>query len=138
MPKKKHFIKINIIKTKHLIVKAKINGQKGCFILDTGASHTCVDLNKTNYFNLNIKKNKSPEALGVQETPVQTQQSKNNKMSIGRWQYAQKTIITIDLEHINQAFKSENIPPIDGIIGADLLVRANAIIDYGKQKLTLT
>ena len=31
-------VKLKKIKTNHFIVKAKINGEKGLFILDTGAS----------------------------------------------------------------------------------------------------
>ena len=35
-------IKFKITRTQHLQIKAKINGVSGTFILDTGASNTCV------------------------------------------------------------------------------------------------
>ena len=34
-------IKFKVIKTQHLLIKAKINGVSGNFILDTGASNSC-------------------------------------------------------------------------------------------------
>ena len=45
--KEKKYIKIPLkrIATNHLELKAKINGVKGRFILDTGASNSCVDFN---------------------------------------------------------------------------------------------
>ena len=35
-------IPLKITKTNHLIVKARLNGIKGRFILDTGASNSCI------------------------------------------------------------------------------------------------
>ena len=38
--------------TKHFVLQAKINGVEGRFILDTGASNTCVGVEWITYFNL--------------------------------------------------------------------------------------
>ena len=35
-------VKFKITKTQHLLIKAKINGVLGNFILDTGASSSCI------------------------------------------------------------------------------------------------
>ena len=52
--KKNKYIKIKLkrIATNHLELKAIINGVKGRFILDTGASNSCVGLDLIEYFNL--------------------------------------------------------------------------------------
>ena len=50
--KKKKYIKIKLKKivTNHLELKAEINGVKGRFILDTGASNSCVGLDLIEHF----------------------------------------------------------------------------------------
>ena len=45
-------IKLNTTPTNHLELKATINGIKGSFILDTGASSSCIGLEYASYFNL--------------------------------------------------------------------------------------
>jgi len=52
--KKEGYKKINfkVSKTQHLLVKASINGVKGNFILDTGASNTCVGFEGIDLFHL--------------------------------------------------------------------------------------
>ncbi|MFN4198185.1 MAG: aspartyl protease family protein, partial [Flavobacterium sp.] len=35
-------ISFKVSKTQHLLIKASINGVKGNFILDTGASNSCI------------------------------------------------------------------------------------------------
>ncbi len=48
MLKRKNYVIIKLKKTitNHYEVKAKINGKKGRFILDTGASNSCVGLDQ--------------------------------------------------------------------------------------------
>ena len=52
--KNKGYSKIPLIisGTNHLEINASINGITGRFILDTGASNTCVGVDKANYFKL--------------------------------------------------------------------------------------
>jgi hypothetical protein len=45
--------------------------------------------------------------------------------------------ILFDLSHVNEALSQQKIKPVDGIIGADVLLKGNAIIDYPNQYLYL-
>ena len=45
-------IKFKVLKTQHLLINAKINGIKGKFILDTGASTSCVGFESIDRFLL--------------------------------------------------------------------------------------
>ena len=49
-------IKFKITKTQHLLIKAKINGVAGNFILDTGASNSCIGFESVDLFLLDAKK----------------------------------------------------------------------------------
>ena len=41
------------------------------------------------------------------------------------------------MSHINKTFNEKEIEPVDGIIGADLLKKSKAILDYKSNKLYL-
>jgi hypothetical protein len=58
-------IKFKITKTQHLLIKAKINGVSGNFILDTGASNSCVGFESIELFLLTAEASKTK--LPVQE-----------------------------------------------------------------------
>ena len=58
--KDKNYTRVNLVltETNHFEVTAKINGIRGRFILDTGASNTCVGFNKIECFKLMPKESK--------------------------------------------------------------------------------
>lgn len=62
-------IKFKVTRTQHLLIKAKINGVSGNFILDTGASNSCVGFESIEHFELNAKKSKT-KASGAGGTGI--------------------------------------------------------------------
>jgi hypothetical protein len=61
---------------------------------------------------------------------MQAKISKGNYLQIGSWKQLPATFILFDLSHVNEALSQQKIKPVDGIIGADVLLKGNAIIDY--------
>ena len=54
------------------------------------------------------------------------------------WKKKDKVLLILfDLTHVNTALINHSSKPVDGIIGADILKRAKAIIDYDKKYLYL-
>lgn len=129
-------IKLKLTKTNHFEIKATINGVKGLFILDTGASNSCVGFEAANSFNLTVKDSKI-KAAGAGATNMLTQISKKNKIKIGSWKKDKVVLILFNLQHVNTALINHNSKPVDGIIGADILKKGKAIIDYEKKYLYL-
>jgi len=129
--KKEKYKKINfkVSKTQHLLVKATINGILGNFILDTGASNSCVGFESIDYFNLTAGKSKT-KASGAGATGMFTQLAKNNALQIGRWKTNDFHLVIFDLSHVNEALQQYKAKPVHGIIGADILLEGKAIIDY--------
>ncbi|WP_396175842.1 retropepsin-like aspartic protease [Flavobacterium sp.] len=129
--KKSNYKKLNfkVSKTQHLLIKAKINGITGNFILDTGASNSCVGFDGIDYFNLTAGKSKT-KASGAGATGMFTQLAKNNSLKIGRWKTAEFHLVIFDMTHVNQALQQHKAKPVQGIIGADILLEGKAIIDY--------
>ncbi|SHM97798.1 retropepsin-like aspartic protease [Polaribacter sp. KT 15] len=136
--KKKKYVKVKLktLATNHLELKAKINGVKGRFILDTGASNSCVGLNAISNFKL-IAEESETKAAGAGAIDMETQMSENNSLKIGSWKTNQLHLVLFDLSHVNTALKQHNADEVDGIIGADILQKGKAFIDYNKNVLYL-
>lgn len=129
-------IKLNRINTNHYEVKAKINGVEGSFILDTGASTSCVGFEAIKIFNLKAKDSKI-KAAGAGAIDMETQVSKNNKVRIGKWKKQRVALVLFNLDHVNTALTQHDAKPVHGIIGADILRKGKAVIDYDKNCLYL-
>lgn len=129
--KNKNYIKVPLTftSTNHYEVTAKINDIKGKFILDTGASNTCVGLDKIEHFKLSPKESKI-KAAGAGGTNMETLISTNNRIQIGKWEKLKQKIVLFDLAHVNEALTMHDARPVEGIIGADILKKGKAIIDY--------
>lgn len=129
-------IKFIVSKTQHLYIKASINGVSGNFILDTGASNSCMGFDNVDTFHLNPSKSKT-KAAGAGATGMFTQLAKNNHIKIGRWQSKDFDLIIFDMSHVNEALLQYKSKPVHGIIGADVLLIGKAIIDYYNHYLYL-
>ena len=129
--RKEKYKKINfkISKTQHLLIKAKINGVKGNFILDTGASNSCVGFESIELFQLKAKASKT-KASGAGATGMLTQISVSNKLQLGNWKHKNFDLVIFDLSHVNEALVAYKAEPVQGIIGADILMKGKGIIDY--------
>ena len=128
-------VKLNFLKTKHYSLNATINGKSGKFILDTGASSSCICTSLEKNFNI-ISKETIEKASSATSEIINTKISKNNTIQIGNWKNT-INLITFDMSHINNALSEKKINPIEGIIGADILKKTKAILDYNLNNLYL-
>jgi hypothetical protein len=128
-------IKFKITKTQHLLIKAKINGIKGNFILDTGASNSCIGFESIALFQVDAQ-DSITKAAGAGATGMLTQTAANNKLHLGTWK-TKMDLVIFDLSHVNEALIQYKAKPVHGIIGADILLKGKAIIDYYNHYLYL-
>jgi len=129
-------IKFKVLKTQHLLISAKINGVKGSFILDTGASNSCLGFEGITKFQL-LAETSETKAAGAGATGMETQLSKNNLLQLSHWKTSKFHLVIFDMQHVNQALSEYKTKPVDGIIGADILLKGKAIIDYYNHYLYL-
>ncbi len=135
--KKKGYIpvKLKTIGSGHHVLKAQINGEKGLFILDTGASNSVIDTKRAKKFQLKLKQTEH-KATGAGTTEIDINTTGKNCLEIGKWRRRKMRFVTMDLSHINAALEMVEVE-IDGIIGADILHRGKGIIQYDKDLLFL-
>jgi Aspartyl protease len=122
-------IKFKVSKTQHLLIKAKINGVKGNFILDTGASNSCIGFESIELFQLQASDSET-QASGAGATGMLTQIATGNTLQMNRWKCKKFDLVIFDLSHVNAALIAYNAQPVHGIIGADILMKGKGIIDY--------
>ena len=128
-------VKLVFLETKHYLIDSKINGIWGRFILDTGASNSCICTSLEKKFEV-ISEDSKEKASSANSEMAHTKISKRNLIQIGKWEGI-INLITFDMNHINTALSEKKINPIDGIIGANVLKKAKAILDYKSNKLYL-
>ena len=122
--------------TNHIEVDAILNGVFGTFILDTGASNSCVDFEAEHKFNL-FAEDSEVRAAGAGSGDMRTQLSQENLLQLGEWSRKKISLVLFDLSHVNKALVAHKGTPVDGIIGGDILKRGKAVIDYANWCLYL-
>ncbi len=136
LEKKYKRIKLKLTATQHLELKAQINGIEGSFILDTGASNSCVGNEEAEHFGL-FSEESDIMAAGAGASDMLTRVSENNSLQIGDWKKRKIDLAVLDLSHINLALVNHEADRVHGIIGADVLDKGRAVIDYSRKCLYL-
>lgn len=119
----------------HLTVKAVVNGDTVVLVLDSGASGTCFE-------------NKSAKKLGIVLNGAgggatgyggaeESIKEGFITLTMGKFIIKDLSIAAIDLSHINNAYSAQGNGYIDGVLGADVLSRYHAVIDYSSATLFL-
>lgn len=129
----KGFVRIPLkkINSNHFKIKAKIDGVIGEFILDTGASNSCLGVHAVSHFKLEVQDSEI-KAAGAGAVDMHTQTAVAKKVIIGKWTIKNKEFVVFDLSHVNHALATVTTQPVHGIIGADILKIGRAVIDYGR------
>ena len=127
-------IGFRIRKSNHLYINGKLNKTKALFLIDTGASNTCVDSNAQDDFKI-LSKNLKSKASGAGTNNMDAASSKNNQLQLGIFKINDVNLIVLDLSHVNIALEAHGLPTVHGIIGSDLLKKHGAIISYPEQLL---
>ena len=135
---KQQFVKVKLykIKTQHLICFGSINNVKATFLIDTGASNSCISLENIDVYDLETEGEKF-EASGASDKKMEAILSKECKFKLGRFSMKKQKFVLLDLNHINSLLESQNVKKINGIIGAEFLKATKAIIDYDNLNLFL-
>ena len=129
-------IRLQTIPTNHYVVVANLNGVEGRFILDTGASTTCVSAELTAHFHLNAKPSEE-KASSASANELDTEVAYHNNLKVGSWYSQRRSVVLFDMQAVNHALQKLDIESVDGIIGADILQSTKAVIDFQNDWLYL-
>lgn len=132
----KYSIPFKILSTNHIIIYAAVNNIDGKFLIDTGASNSCIHLNKSEKFKLNFEKSDEQASSATNEIK-ETFISKKNSLLIGEFYIYDFDIILFNMQHVIKSLLDKDEIEVEGIIGADILIKYNCCIDYRENKLVV-
>lgn len=122
----------------HIIASAEINGKGLNVILDTGASHTCFDLDFIKNLNPDQPMEEN-EGLNVGiGSEFTSQLTTVENFKLGDLLINSYDVVLLDMSTINSVYEKINKPLIHCILGNDFFVRYHAVIDYAKQEMKIS
>ncbi len=132
------YISIRLKKTKsqHLVTTLEVNGFEGLFLIDTGASNSCIRLEKEIDFLL-IGTENTLELSGAGSEKLEAKLTVKSEISYKGSFILKLKFFLLDMNAINKTLSNQGSETIDGIIGADFLKSTRAIIDYKSKKIFL-
>ena len=121
----------------HTLLNGSVGGHKMRIVLDTGASHSCIDKQFVSQIfpNLMLEPNEGVNA-GIGGMGFEVMVADLPDFRIGRYhQKILENVAVIDVTHINAAYRMLHRKPLQMILGNDFCIKHKAIIDYGQNKL---
>lgn len=134
--KKEDIISFVLTNSNHIQIECEVNYVSGIFLVDTGASNSCVNYLSAPKFNIELKKSNEVASSATNKIN-ETYYSKNNMLKIGDCEKTNFDIVLFDMTFINNSLKEKGINEVEGIIGSDILKQLNACINYKKKEIVL-
>lgn len=121
----------------HLVVSSEfVDGKKGIWVIDTGASKSIFDKTMESEYKLIEGLSEDLHSAGIGDDPIKSEVATMKPFSFSGMKIDEMKVAVLDLSHINQLYAASTDIVICGLLGGDFLVRYKAVIDY-KRKLML-
>jgi hypothetical protein len=119
----------------HLVVSGRLNGCRCNVLLDTGASQTVFDRSLVT----ELPEDEQPDiqSAGVIDGDLATSAGIIHRFELGALALIDWRVIAIDLTHLQTVYSNFTDKRVIGLIGSDFLLEHEAVINYGKHRLTL-
>jgi len=121
----------------HPLVEISVFGSSFILVLDTGASKTAFDHDTLKEINKSAITLSDRLSTGLGTNSMVSSTAIIHNLFIGKLLIPEIQVAVLDLSTINIAYRQLGHPDVLGVLGSDILMKYNAVIDYGKQMLTL-
>ena len=129
-------VPFTITRVNHIVVHAKVNGEDVVLIVDTGASRTCIAESCAE--RLGLTSGRVEQVAVSFALPRKTRAlSKLESLDIGSLHLTDFETWLVDFPYINMIVQMKGEEFCDGVLGADILRRTSAVIDYRCSKIYL-
>lgn len=135
----RQFVVIPIIREKshHITVVARLAGRPARFIVDTGAGGTILDSHAVSRYKLRLS-SASRKGGGVGSVAMRMNYVARHDLTLFDLDLSGTKLLTLDLSHVNAGLKKAKVEPVVGVLGADILWRRHAVIDYDRGVMLLS
>ena len=123
----------------HCFIPVKVNGVTARLLIDTGASKT-VFAKKfiDSHFNELYTHKSEQLTTGLGSSSIESEEAIIPLMKIGKLRIKNYHSHILDLSQINDTYLQVELPPIDGIIGCDLLLEHKATLNFKNRSLAMS
>ncbi|MGH9421731.1 MAG: hypothetical protein ACRD3J_17265, partial [Thermoanaerobaculia bacterium] len=101
------------------------------------AGGTIVDVSAAAASKLTLRSHRR-KGGGVGSTAMQMSSVAKHDLCLAGIDLSKTKLLTMDLSHVNAGLKRAKVKAVVGVIGADILWRHNALIDYAKGVMLLS
>lgn len=124
----------------HVLAQGKFeDGQKGYWIIDTGASKTVFDKSLEQYFSLiEPETDEEYQSAGISEGMVETGVGELRYLAFGKLRLKNQKVALINLDHVNEIYQKYRNIRICGLLGSDLLKKYQCVIDYKYETISFS
>ena len=116
----------------HILIKGNFDDETSyCWIIDTGASKTVLDLNLTQFYET-VESNDAEDyqSAGINQGMLETTVGKIFCLRFGEFEITNQKVALIDLNHVNEIYEKYTSFKIAGLLGGDILMQYKCLIDY--------
>ncbi len=124
-------------KSRHITVVARLTGRPARFIVDTAAGGTFLDFHAVSHYKLRLS-SASRKAVGVGAAATRMNYVAKHDLKLCEFDLSDTRLLTLDLSHVNAALVKARVERVAGVLGADVLWRHHAMIDYQRGLLLLS
>lgn len=128
-------LKIN--KGYHILCRLHLKNKEYRMLVDTGASLTMLDIKNIDIVSDGVIENEII-STGFGEGNIVSKFVNIEEFRLGDIIINNFKMMFIDFKNLNNHFKTNGFPLIDGVIGGDILYKYNVIIDYRNREMILS
>lgn len=116
----------------HLLIEGEFQDETpSCWIIDTGASKSVLDVNLNNYYEILDSDNEDDyHSAGINQGMMETSVGKMFFLKLGKLEIVNQKVALIDLNHVNEIYGKYTSGRIAGLLGGDILMEYKCCIDY--------
>ena len=119
----------------HILIEGKFEDETPAFwIIDTGASKSVLDSNLNQFYEMIETDNEEDyQSAGINQGMMETSVGKMFSLRFGSLDLANQKVALIDLNHVNEIYEKYTSFRISGLLGGDILMQYQCIIDYSRK-----
>lgn len=121
----------------HILVEGRFNEETPVYwIIDTGASKTVLDVNLHPYYEIVDSDNEDDyQSAGINQGMMETSVGKMYYLRFGELSITDQKVALIDLNHVNDIYGKYTEYRIAGLLGGDILMQYQCVIDYSQKTI---
>lgn len=121
----------------HILIEGEFqDGTPSCWIIDTGASKSVLDINLNLYYEILDSDNEEDfQSAGINQGMMETSVGKMYFLKLGELKITNNKVALIDLTHVNEIYGKYSSYRISGLLGGDILMQYKCRIDYNTKTI---